>query len=182
MNTKKTYICLEPGEKHPVLCVIVKHVKPSQVIVKEPKLFYEVLSVAVFPQEITLFNMVEKIRVELKKHVMGDSVFLLGHTYMKEPAKEYFNKSSLKPAIITVTGEETSYRDAAGTFHVPYSEILDILDDIKENETIRFSSGVSESALREDDDMDLSLGMAVWYAHHDTERPKSKKPLTFRDK
>ena len=105
------------------------------------------------------------------RHKMGDIRVILGYTYITADMKRFFEKTSLKPVKIMVTGDKESYRDGL-IINVPYSEILERIDELYEQERLIKNVAVTESGFIADDDCDLALGMAVWFAAQDAEHDK----------
>ena len=175
MNIKKTYICLEPGETHPVLCILLKTSELIGRLNPKEKITYTIHTLEALPSEINNFDILELIKTRMKAYVIGDIRFILGYTYIAESTARFYEGTSLKPAKITVTGDQESYKDKF-MLYVPYSELLARMDELKEQDAITFAADVSESLAREDDDCDLSLGMAVWYASQDLEQVKKNVP------
>jgi len=179
MNIKKTFICFEPGESHPALCVLVKYSQQIGTLNPKYKIIYDVRTLESFPVGITYNDVLQRIKTLMSKYVMGDIRFILGYTYISESVIRFFNGTNLKPAKITVTGDPESYKDNF-ILHVPYKEIAERIDVLKETDTLTFDAEVSELLLNEDDDLDLCLGMAVWYAAHDADQLKEKKFIEFK--
>ena len=173
MNIKKTFICLEPGEKHSSLCILAKMSELSGRLIPKMKFLYNVHALETLPPGIDNFDTLELIKSRMKTYVLGDIRFIMGYTYITESTARFFEKTSLKPVKITVTGEQESYKDKF-MLHVPYSEMLAQIDALKEQECLSFASDAFEPLAREDDDCDLALGMTVWYATRDLDRLKKK--------
>lgn len=173
MTIKKTFICLEPGEKHPSLCILVKMSEMVGRLNPTMKFRYTVHALEALPPGINNFDTLELIKSRMKAYVMGDIRFLMGYTYITESMARFFEGTSLKPARITVTGGQESYKDNF-MIYVPYSEMLAQIDALKEQECLSFASDTFEPLAREDDDCDLTLGMAVWYAARDLDQLKKK--------
>ena len=173
MTIKKTFICLEPGEKHSSLCILVKMSELSGRLNPKMKFLYTVHALEALPPGINNFDTLELIKSRMKAYVIGDIRFIMGYTYITESTARFFERTSLKPAKITVTGEKESYKDKF-MLHVPYSEMLAQIDALKEQECLSFTSEAFEPLAREDDDCDLTLGMTIWYAAQNLDRLKKK--------
>ena len=170
---KKTYICFEPGERHPVLCVVEKRSEIVGRLNPEVVMNYEVQSLEALPAGMSHIDMQEKVKSRMQKYIMGDIRFILGYTYIGEATARFFEGTSLKPVRITVTGEQELRKEGLMLF-VPYSDILERIDELRAREALDFSVGASESEFADDDDCDLALGMAVWYAAQDSEQTIGK--------
>lgn len=179
MHIKKTYICFEPGEHHPALCVLEKFSKEIGHLKPTIQTIYTVRWLESLPANSTYNDVLQKIRARMKSYVTGTIRIIVGYTYISEAAIKFFEKTNLQPVKITVTGDPESYKENF-MFYVTYREIVERMDALKEQETLTFAAGVSESSLREDDDLDLSLGMAVWFAHQDSEKVKNKSFIEFK--
>ncbi|MBN1292330.1 MAG: hypothetical protein JXB48_10870 [Candidatus Latescibacteria bacterium] len=173
IKTQKTYICLEPGEMHPVLCILTKYTELVGRLNPVTKFQYDIRTLEILPVNISHFDLLELIKLRMKSYVMGDIRFILGCTYIKDSMMRFFEGTSLKPVKITITGDQESYKDNF-MLYVPYSELLDSIDSMNDLDALNFSSDIPDSLIREDDDCDLALGMVVWYAFKDTEQIKGK--------
>lgn len=170
---KKTYICFEPGEHHPALCVVEKRAEIVGRLNPEVVMNYEVQLLEALPTGMPHIDMQEKVKSRMQKYTMGDIRFILGYTYIKEATARFFEGTSLKPARIMVTGEQELRKEGL-MLYVPYSDILERIDELRAREALDFSAGVSESEFADDDDCDLALGIAVWYAAQDAEQIRGK--------
>jgi len=168
MHVKKTYICLEPGEHHPAMCVLEKYSEKIGHLNPTFKMIYDVRTLEALPSGMTNIDMREKITARMKTYIMGDIRCILGYTYITEQAKRFFEGTSLKPVKITVTGEEKSYKDNF-MIYVPYSEMLHNMDELNAQDSLVFGPDILKSKIIEDDDLDLALLMTIWYAYQDTE-------------
>ena len=137
------------------------------------KFHYTVQALEALPTGINNFDTLELIKSRMKAYVMGDIRFIMGYTYIAESKARFFEGTSLKPAKIIVTGGKESYKDNF-MLYVPYSEMLEHIDALKEQECLAFASDTFETLAREDDDCDLTLGMAVWYAAKNLDKLKKK--------
>ena len=176
MHIKKTYVCLEPGEIHPALCVLVKHTQQIGILKPTFKTVYDVRTLDALPAKSPYFDIIEKTKVYIKLYVTGDIRFILGHTNISESFVNFFERAKIKSLNITVTGDQEPYKDNF-MLYAPYREIVETMDALKEQDVLTFAEDTSESDLIKDDDLDLSLGMAVWYATNDEKQFKEKKPL-----
>ena len=129
MHSSKTYICLELGEHHPALCVLVKDIHQIGDLKPKIKVTYEIRTLETFPEECSFDEIFQRIKQLMKAYVMGDVRFILGKTFIRETTEKSFAQTSLKPVKISITGEKKSFKDNFVDY-VPYSELLEKLDEL----------------------------------------------------
>ncbi|MFC1606610.1 hypothetical protein ACFL47_01460 [Candidatus Latescibacterota bacterium] len=163
---KKTYICLEPGEHHPALCVVEKHFTTVGRLQAQENTTFEVKSLESLPSDISKFDLREKVAARMRKYIMGNIRFILGYNYIDEETRRIVESSSLKPVKITVTGENEPHRDEFMNY-VPYTLMVDLQDKLRSSGALTYEMPVNETGFIEDEDCELALCMAIWYASQD---------------
>ena len=63
---KKTYICFEPGEQHPALCVVEKRSEIVGRMNPEVVMKYEVQSLEALPSWMPHIDMQEKVKTRIR--------------------------------------------------------------------------------------------------------------------